>query len=162
MAYADDDKPEPMLDLASQARVWNEADYGSTRHTEAYNAFIVACEEKRPDLFGPEGPFAAQITQATSDEIVDRALELLGYARDRWPWKLDERAVLPDGYEAYSQFSIPDRMTGTVIDLSNRGFVFVKIDQHRPELDEWQNVLHVYEHTDGTTNGLVRDTGRAP
>lgn len=150
-----DDPMEPMLALASTARVWTEKDYGTARQIEGFNAFLTACEAERPDLFGPTGPFQDRIVQATSDEIIDRALELLGYPRTQWPWKLGERAILPDGYEAHAQFLIRDRMTGTVIDLSNRGFVFVKIDQHRPELDEWDNVLHVYEHTDGTTSGLI-------
>jgi hypothetical protein len=160
MPHLDEDKPDPMLDLASQARIWTETDYGTARHEIAFNAFLKACEAQRPDLFGDGGPFEKRIEQATSDEIVDHALKLLGYPRERWPWKLGESVVLPDGYEAYPHFQITDRMTGTVIDLANRGYVFVKIDQHRPELDEWDNVLHVYEHTDGTTAGMVRDTGR--
>ncbi len=158
---SDSDRQDPLLALASEARVWSEQDYGTERQIDAFNAFLAACKAKRPKAFSDTGPFADRIEKATSDEIVDHALATLGYEKSRWPWKLGDRVVLPDGYEAYSQFSIPDRMTGTVTDLSNRGYVFVAIDGHRPELNEWENVLHVYEHTDGTTAGMVRDTDAA-
>lgn len=145
------------LKLAADALVWREDDYATHRQIDAFNALIRHCEEARPDLFRDSPAFEARIAQATSDEIVHAVLAHLEIPRERWPWRLGERAVLPRGYEAYPHFLITDRLTGTVVDLSNRGFVFVKIDEHRTELAEWDNILHVYEDEAGATPGMVRD-----
>jgi hypothetical protein len=58
--------------------------------------------------------------------------------------KVGDRVVLPDGYETFPLFSIANRLSGAVVDLDQKGFVFVRLDQHVPELAEWDNVLHVY------------------
>ena len=151
------DSHTTVLALAAAALVWNEADYGTARQIDAFNALIAHCESARPDLFKDSAAFEDRIVKATSDEIVHAVLERLGVPAERWPWRLGERAVLPDGYEAYPHFLIRDRLSGTVVDLTNRGFVFVKLDQNRPELDEWENILHVYEDETGATPGMVRE-----
>ncbi len=144
--------------LASQAYGWSDDDHNSARQIAAFNDFIVHCEATRPDLFLDNREFEDRIEKATSDEIVDAALERLGIPKERRPWRLGERAVLPDGYEAYPHFLIKEPLTGTVVDLRSRGFVFVKLDAHRPELDEWDNILHVYEDEFGQTPRMVRET----
>lgn len=151
-----EDSHTTVLALATAALVWSEADYGTARQIDAFNALIAHCESVRPDLFKDNTAFEERIVKATSDEIVHAVLERLGVPAERWPWRLGEHAVLPGGYEAYPNFLIQDRLTGTVVDLTNRGFVFVKLDQIRPELEEWENVLHVYEDEAGTTPNMVR------
>jgi hypothetical protein len=76
--------------------------------------------------------------------------------------RVGDRVLFPDGYETYPFFSfIGERLTGTVVDLENKGFVFVKVDQYKEELDEWQNEIHVYvecpgDDLEGPVPGIVR------
>lgn len=151
------DPHSTVLALAAAALVWNEADYGTARQIDAFNALIAHCETTRPDLFKDSAAFEDRIYKATTDEIVHVVLERLGVPAERWPWRLGEHAVLPEGYEAYPNFLIQVRLSGTVVDLTNRGFVFVKLDQKRAELDDWDNILHVYEDEAGATPGMVRE-----
>lgn len=146
----------PLVELAREARVWNESDWGSERHTTAFNAFFQACEAAVPDRFGPQSDFDRRTEKATSDEIVDAALERLGIRREDWPWRINDAVELPEGYEAYPNYLIREPLRGWVVDLASRGYVFVRITPPRPELAEWNGLLHVVEDESGATPGMVR------
>jgi hypothetical protein len=53
------------------------------------------------------------------------------------------RVAFPNGADAYPDFMFNDRLTGTV-DEHDNDCTWVKIDQHKPELDEWENRIQVY------------------
>jgi hypothetical protein len=53
------------------------------------------------------------------------------------------RVAFPNGADAYPDFLFRDRLTGTVTESEDDG-VWVKIDQYKPELDEWDNQIQVW------------------
>jgi hypothetical protein len=57
--------------------------------------------------------------------------------------KIGERVAFPDGAEAYPDFYFRDRLTGTVVE-NDEDCVWVKIDQQKPELDDWDNQIQIW------------------
>jgi hypothetical protein len=53
------------------------------------------------------------------------------------------RVVFPEGASAYPDFHFTDRLTGSVVRQEDDS-TWVKIDQYKPELDEWENEIQVW------------------
>lgn len=62
--------------------------------------------------------------------------------------KVGDRVAFPHGAEAYPAFLFNDRLTGTVCENDPGDMLCVKIDQHKDELDDWQNVIQVTLYSD--------------
>ena len=50
------------------------------------------------------------------------------------------RAIIP--IDRFPDFILPVGVTGTVESI-DKNLAFVRMDEHHPELNEWDNVLHV-------------------
>lgn len=69
-------------------------------------------------------------------------------------FRAGERAVFPEGYDCYPNFRLQGRLVGTVTEVEP-DYVMVKLDMHKPELDEWGNCIQAWvDPTSGAVSCL--------
>jgi hypothetical protein len=58
--------------------------------------------------------------------------------------KIGARVCFPTGAESYPSFHFGhDRLTGAVVGIEH-DHIRIRLDDHKPELDEWDNEIHCY------------------